>query len=112
MPATLNIRWLDVKVPPPKTPAFWAVVDLSRASEDSELADIIDNLGNPDALTVAIIISKAGDVMDSGNLELWLRDRKNRRIIPHRLERCGYVAIRNDTADDGFWKISGKRQII
>ena len=50
--------------------------------------------------------------MDSGNLETWLRDRKNRRAIPHRLERCGYVAIRNDTADDGFWKISGKRQVI
>jgi hypothetical protein len=110
--AALDISGFNAKAPPPKTPAFWAVVDLSRASEDSELADIIDNLGNPDALTVAIIISKAGDVMDSGNLELWLRDRKNRRIIPHRLERCGYVAIRNDTADDGFWKISGKRQII
>ena len=110
--ATLDISGFNAKAPPPKTPAFWAVVDLSRASEDSELADIVDDLGNPDALTVAILINKAGEVMDSGNLETWLRDRKNRRAIPHRLERCGYVAIRNDTADDGFWKISGKRQVI
>ena len=42
----------------------------------------------------------------------WLGDRKNRRIIPHRLEQCGYVAVRNPTADDGLWKINGRRQAV
>jgi len=44
-------------------------------------------------------------------IEGWLRDRKNRRPIPHRLEKCGYVPVRNDFAKDGLWKI-GTRQVI
>jgi hypothetical protein len=42
----------------------------------------------------------------------WIGDRKNRRIIPHRLEKCGYVPIRNPDADDGHWKILGRRQVV
>jgi hypothetical protein len=41
-----------------------------------------------------------------------MRDRKNRRRIPHRLEKCGYVPVRNDTAKDGLWKINGARQVV
>ena len=36
----------------------------------------------------------------------WLTDRKNRRVIPHRLETAGYVPVRNPGADDGLWKIA------
>jgi hypothetical protein len=39
-------------------------------------------------------------------------NRKNRRAIPHRLERCGYISVRNPEAKDGFWKRQGVRQII
>ena len=40
-------------------------------------------------------------------------DRKNRRTIPHRLESCGYVPVRNpDRPADGLWTVSGKRQAI
>ena len=42
----------------------------------------------------------------------WLLDRKNARRIPHRLEACGYVAVRDDGAKDGQWKVDGKRQAI
>jgi hypothetical protein len=35
--------------------------------------------------------------------------RKNRRAIPHRLEKCGYVPVHNPTADDGLWKIKVER---
>ena len=46
-------------------------------------------------------------------IALWIRDRKNRRIIPHRLENCGYEPVRNDDAkSDGLWKINGKRQAV
>jgi hypothetical protein len=41
----------------------------------------------------------------------WLADRKNRRAIPHRLERCGYVAIGSSTKDR-LWVVDGKRQVI
>jgi hypothetical protein len=40
----------------------------------------------------------------------WLNDRKNRKAIPHRLEKCGYISVRNDAdKNDGQWKIGGKR---
>ena len=42
----------------------------------------------------------------------WLRDRKNRRGIPHRLERCGYIPVRNDDAADGLFKVKGRRQTV
>ena len=42
----------------------------------------------------------------------WLTDRKNRRAIPHRMERCGYVPVRNPDAGDGQWKVRGKRQNV
>jgi hypothetical protein len=41
-----------------------------------------------------------------------MSERKNRRAIPHRLEKCGYVPVRNDDAKDGLWKVDGTRQVI
>ena len=82
-------------------------MDASRAPEDAELADVLDQMGNPDATTIARITAEA-----TGEFLGWITDRKNRRIIPHRLERCGYVPVRNDAAIDGLWKIHGKRQAV
>jgi len=42
----------------------------------------------------------------------WLSERKNRRVIPHRLESAGYVPVRNDAAKDGLWKLDGRRQAV
>ncbi|MCI0598595.1 MAG: DUF5906 domain-containing protein [Beijerinckiaceae bacterium] len=104
----LDISGFDPKAPPPKTQAFWEIVDASSAPEDAELADVLDELGIPDATTLNKITSAAG----GKEIETWLRDRKNRRLIPHRLEKCGYVPVRNDAANDGCWKIAGTRQKI
>ena len=105
--ASLDISAFDPKAPPKKTLAFWSIVDASRAPEDAELADVLEELGNPNAVTIPQIASKA-----TGEFETYLRDRKNRRAIPHRLEKCGYTPVRNDHADDGLWRISGKRQAV
>ena len=97
----------DPKAPPPKTPAFWDIVDANRAPEDAELADVLDKLDNPDATTLTQIANAA-----TGDFEAWIRERKNRRVIPYRFERCGYVPVRNDAAEDGLWKIGGTRQVV
>ena len=40
-------------------------------------------------------------------------DRKNRRAIPHRMERCGYAPVRNpDDVRDGQWKVKRKRVTV
>jgi hypothetical protein len=78
------------------------------APEDAELADVLDELRTPDAVTLAQVQTRAAGT-DFGN---WLSDRRNRRQIPYRFERCGYVPIRNDAADDRLWNMGGKRQAI
>jgi hypothetical protein len=105
--AELNLSDFDPKAPPPKTAAFWAIVDANRAPEDAELADVLDKLKRPDVVTLDMLVEKAGY-----DFCTWLRDRKSRRIIPHRLEQCGYVPVRNDAADDGLFKIKNRRQAV
>ena len=104
--AEFDLSDFNPKAPPKKTDAFWAIVDANSAPEDAELADVIDAL-DEDAVTLDMLIRKA-----TGGIEEWLLDRKNRRAVPHRLERCGYVPVRNNDADDGLFKISGRRQAV
>jgi hypothetical protein len=112
------------KAPPRKTEAFWAIVNAGRSPEDAEMADCLECLQNPPAITLAKILGVAeklfpqarnqyGETLTkSDSFTDWLKDRKNRRIIPHRLEACGYVPVRNPNAGDGLWKAGGKRQVI
>jgi hypothetical protein len=106
--AELDLSGFDPKAPPPKTAAFWDIVDANRAPEDAELADLLDMLGNPAAVTVGRLMDMA-----EGSFGEWIRDRRNRRAIPHRLETAGYVAVRNPSdTRDGQWRVGGKRQTI
>jgi hypothetical protein len=106
--ATIDLSGFDPKAPPPKTAAFWDIVSANRAPEDAEIADILDKLNNPSAVTVSDLIVYATE--DFG---AWLGDRRNSRQIPHRLEAAGYVAVRNDAdKHDGNWRVCGKRQVI
>jgi hypothetical protein len=106
--ATLDISAFDAKAPPPKTAVFWEIVDANRAPEDAELADALEAMGWPDATTLERIAYRA-----EAETAIWLRDRKNRRSIGHRLDHCGYVQVRNpDAQSDGLWRVSGKRQAV
>jgi hypothetical protein len=115
----LDISSFDPKALPPKTPAFWDIADAGRAPEDAELADAIDKMGDPDAITLGQIkdaaIGRGNGAMSNIPTEFftWICDRKNRRVIPHRLEKCGYVSVRNETdKSDGQWKVGGSRVTI
>lgn len=103
----LDISAFDPKAPPPKTAAFWEMVNASRVPEDAEIADAIETLGNPSALTIADICTVAGEVLRQS-----LTDRHSRRRLPHRMEAVGYNSIRNPAASDGLWKVGGARQVI
>jgi hypothetical protein len=111
---TLDISEFNPKAPPRKTEAFWAIVNANRPAEDAEISDALDQLGHHagqgkrrEAVTIDMIIINATD-----GLAEWLRDRKNRRATPHRLERCGYVPVRNPDAADGLFVINSRRQAI
>jgi hypothetical protein len=108
--ATVDLSGFNPKAPPPKTAAFWEIVSVNQAPEDAELADVLDRLGTPKAVTVAQLIEVAA--ASNGATAEWLLDRRNRRALPHRLERCGYISIRNPYADDGLWRLNDRRQVI
>ena len=103
----LDLSAFDPKEPPPKTEAFWTIVNANRAPEDAELADVIERIGSPSAVTLSRLQSEATD-----EFGMWLRERKNRRFIPHRLEGCGYVPVRNPDTKDNLWKIHQNRQVV
>jgi hypothetical protein len=103
-----DLTGFDPKAPPPKTNAFWDIVDANRAPEESEMADTLDRLGNPPATTLAEIAAAASMT----DLYHWINELKNRRVIPHRLEKCGYVRVGNSTTKDHLWVVDGKRQVI
>jgi hypothetical protein len=105
----LDLADFDAKAPPPKTPAFWDIVAAGTAPEDAELADVLDELKNPDAVT----LDQLSEAAAGSEIGEWLMDRKNRRAIPHRMERCGYAPVRNpDDVRDGQWKVKGKRVTV
>jgi hypothetical protein len=110
----------DPKAPPRKTEAFWQIAGVGAAPEEAELADILEALGakenardaeNKPCGPVVTTLAKVLDAATGGLFE-WLNDRKNRRGIPHRFERCGYMPVRNSDAKDGLWVIGGKRQRV
>ena len=109
---TLDIADFDPKAPPPQTSAFWEIVDANRSNEDSEMADLLDRLKRPAALTLDVLVEAARGANLFWIVE-WLIDRKNRRVVPIRLERCGYGAVRNsDAPNDGMFVVGGRRQTV
>lgn len=106
---TLDLSGFNPKAPPPKTPAWHDIVNSNRAPEDAELADALDGIAWPDAVTLSAIV---GSHSCAATFAAFLTDRKNSRQIPHRLEAVGYTAVYNESVKDGLWKALGKRQVI
>jgi hypothetical protein len=104
---TLDLSDFNPKAPPPKTPVFWQIVNVNAAPEDADMMDALEAIAQKDAITISDLIEKA-----DAEFAEWLLDRRNRRAIPHRLDRCGYVALRNRDAKDGYWKVNDRRQPI
>ena len=107
----LDLSDFDPKAPPPKTAAFFAIVSANQAPEDAEMHDVIERTGSPDVVTLDALIGNA-EALGLTELAFELRDRKSRRRLPHKLERAGYVPVRNPDANDGLWKLAGRRQTI
>ena len=108
----LDISGFNPHVPPAKTPAFWDMVNANTAPEDAELADVLDAAGNPLAITPKQLLTAAAKKPELAETVEWLMDRRSRRALPHRLERCGYSAVRNTSVKDGRWEVDGTRQPV
>jgi hypothetical protein len=105
--AQRDLSNFNPNAPPRQTAAFFDIVDAGRSPEDAELADVLDELKRPEICTLPVLAAST----IGASLE-WLVDRRHRRSIPHRMERCGYVTCRNPNAADGLWFINGRRQTL
>jgi hypothetical protein len=102
-------KW-NPKAPPRKTEAFWMIVNAQRSPEDSQMSDILEQLGNPEAVLLRELIDNSW--ADFGDFGRWLQDHKNRRKIPYTMERCEYESLRNENAKDGRWKIKQQWETV
>ena len=102
-----DVSKFDPKAPPPKTEAFRDIVHAGHAPEDTDLDDVLDGLKRPAVCSLNTIVTHEA----AARME-WLLDRKLRRTIPHRMERCGYVPVRNPNSKQGLWTISERRVTI
>jgi hypothetical protein len=105
--AGLDISEFDPKEPPPKTPAFWEIVEANQAPESSEIADAIDRLSNKDIFAMEQLIAAA-----SPDIAAWIKDLRNRKVVAHRIAERGYAVVRNEDVKDGQWIYHSKRQRI
>lgn len=83
------------------------MVNMSRATEDAELADTLERMGSPVAVTIEGVRSRAEPSLSS-----YLADKRNGRNIYKRFEGCGYVPVDNPDAKDGLWRIAVRRQVV
>jgi hypothetical protein len=110
------------KAPPPKTAAFWSIVNANRTTEEGELADVLDQLSKkpedwkkgdpiprPDVVTFEMIL---GETSPFSQLYSMFKEARNRKAANHKLEECGYRAVDNPAAKDGYWRINDRRQVV
>jgi hypothetical protein len=84
----------------------------NTASEEGELSELIETLGNPHVITVQQLREAAANRNMTAVLE-FLNDRRTSRAIPHRLDECGYDMVPNpDRPKDGLWPVGTRRTPI
>ena len=101
---TLDVSDFDPKAPPPETEAHRDIVESYHVAESDELADALDALKRPDAVTTAQL------VLQDINLA-WMIDHRYGRRVPYRMEENDYTACRAKQ-NNGRWIINGKRHVI
>jgi hypothetical protein len=107
----LNIAAFNPKTPPPKTTAWQAMVQANAAPEESELAELLEEMGSPAAVTIAQLRESA-DLRHMYGIKDFLAGAATRRQIPHRMAECGYDIVPNDAAKDGRWVVGHRRETV
>ena len=70
---TLDLKGFNPKAPPPRTQAFYEMVNAMRSENESEMEDILDHLGRPKAILVGHLISRAR-TLGRHEFAEWLKD--------------------------------------
>jgi hypothetical protein len=106
----LDVRPFNPHAPPPKTDAFWEIVTASAQPESNELVDVLTNLGHPTVVTLDDMTSILSGT--DADFVIYLKDRRQRRMIPRWMEHAGYKTVRNLESKQGLWQINNKQQVV
>jgi hypothetical protein len=87
---SIDISQWNSKVPPPRTEAWYDMVGGALAHEAGDLAELLDGMDSPDAVTLRAVVNNA-----TGTFHQFLTDRANRRLIGHRFRDCGMTPVKN-----------------
>jgi hypothetical protein len=93
------------KSPPPKTEAWHEIVAANMDVAGTKLAEILETLGNPSAVTVSEVRAADKDTA------LEWADASPRKVAAE-FEDVGYVQQRNRLAKDGKWCVGAKRRKV
>jgi hypothetical protein len=120
--ATLDLSGFDPFAPPLHTEAWWTIVNANQTAEESELADVLDWMGQdptadskpswPDAVTIRQLAAVALRIGADDLYAMLTGGARASRAIPHKLGSVGYSPVRNEGDKQGMWKIAGKRTVI
>ena len=105
---TLDLSGFNPKAPPPRTQAFWEMVNAMRSEKEGMMEDILDDLERPDALLLSQIVSRARTLGHHEFAE-WVKDGSHSRQTALMLEDCGYRRLSNPLDKRGRWMIGGQR---
>lgn len=106
-----DLSYFDPGMPPEKTVSMRAMVHASQSQEYDEFLSIFTQLSWPPAVVMGDLVAQANTAMTAAeeamggeaDFALWLKDRRNRKLIPHRMEEQGYVKVLNPNASEGKW---------
>lgn len=102
---TKAFKEFDPYASPLKTEAFWAMVEAERPLEESELGAAIEELGNPNALTLPMLRGPAKENDLRALLALLEDTRHSGKNLGHQLERAGYLRLKNPNSKAGLWRV-------
>jgi hypothetical protein len=97
------------KKPRNLTPAFWDIANANRATEETDLQGVLDFMGRPAAVTIDQVLTCSNTSFELGE---WLRDRKNRRVVPKYFRECNYTVVHNPDRKGGQWVINGNPRTV
>lgn len=106
----VDLSSFDSKAPPPKTDTFWRIVGAAISPEETELSDLLEELGNPAAVTAEQLQAACAMTTDDALASLF--SSKARRALPHKLDLSGYESHRNPDEQRGRWKVAGKQVLV
>jgi hypothetical protein len=101
--AAYDLSKFDPKAPPPHTKGFNMMLGMSRSGEDDDMAEAIEQLGEPDILTIEDVVRVATHELQEA-LTGQGRQSATARAIPKRMEKAGYRRVLSD-AKSGKWSV-------